>query len=370
MENLSESIVENLIKLKVNADAMIIKEGSLIFTADALTNAFVPKEIMKKDAWTFTGKEVRVSHKLPENDIANLVGHVHKAWFDAESGKLKTKNEIWGHREDLKVLQDQIKNDNTSISVQFIKRTNDEGEITSIYGRELSMTPNPKCTPELGCGIDNSSIIQYEKEEEKNMPNEKEILDRLEKSYQERFVTLEDANKVLTAGFKERGAQIVTLETTITALEDRSASQNEIIKETSDKLSALQTEHDTMLKDNVNIGTLEVRKEIVKLSNITDEKAATAELEKLTKYEKPDLEEQLERLQRVLKITKKTANKQVPALGEETVTNENESAENFAARMNPGLADFLKREKAGRGNPPIGYQHVEGNDVKFVDGGG
>jgi len=341
--------------IEVNQDSIYNKGKSLFFVADILSKSFVSKDIMKRDAWTFTGKELRFRHKLPELEVDALIGHIHKSWFDPKTETIKTLSEVWDYKDSLIELQDQVKNGNLSISAGYKKTLDEQNkEVIGIYGRELSLTPSPKCTKEMGCKID--AIIQNEM---KVMTNIEEVMEKLEKT--------------VISQNKERGERIVELETTVQAMETRIKDANEIMAEQHDKIEKLEKENAAVKSENVNAKTVSLRQEIVTLEGILDPEAAKKEMDELITMNEAQLNGLKSRIERAKKIAINTS-KPAPIVGEEMQKNENEldklTPEQLSAKLNPELAKLIQRNQAGRGlsqSAPAGMDHHDGKEVPMIN---
>lgn len=270
-----------------------VDKKSILIVAKGLTDKFVPIPVMNRDGWTFKGKESRFNHNLPENNIKDLVGHVHDAYM--EDNILNFVIEVWGYREDLKQLQDDIKNGKMSVSAGFKATKNEKGETIEIYGREVSITPVPRCTAEDGCGITATLVMNSNDLSEKNMPNEKEIekLEILSK-------TLERENGDL----REKNTE---LNEVITGLNEKFKEVNSQLSEKNKIIKSLTEENKQLKSEKEELTTLSIRTQIVDLLGITDEKARNEKLEKLSKRPIEILTEDLEDLSRAKKISEKTA---------------------------------------------------------------
>jgi len=334
-------------KLVINESSIYSEGGSLFFVAEALTDHFVPQDVMERDAWTFKGKELRFRHEQPEKNVNSLIGHIHDSWF--EDGKIKQLAEVWGYREDLKKLQNEIKSGKMSISAGYKKTKSDDGDIIGIYGRELSVTPFPKCTQELGCSI----VNVIEQNEDENTMGENEESDRQSR--------LEES---VIAQNEERGERIVELESTIEAMEERIQTANETISEQSEKIENLETEL-AKAKETIKLNeSLPIRQEIVTLLEITDEEEKKKKLDELLELNEKQLKSKKEDLVRAIKIAQKRS-RSSPITGEGIEENDIDklSPEEMALRMNPNLKKFMK--KGNQPNPaPRGYDNQ--GDVPFI----
>jgi len=354
----SNSVIETIESFQVKKDSYYSKGGSLFFTAEALVDELVPLEVIKEYAWTFKGKELRWIHELPELNIDNLIGHIHDAYV--ENDKLSMLVELWGYKDDLKEKQEMVKNGELSISAGFKKTERKKGEIVAIYGRELSLTPTPVCTPEMGCGI--SSIVMNTKKNEKVVimgENFKEIYEQFQKT----VISQND----------ERGEKIVELDATVSAMEERIGESNTLIADLTEENETLQKENGELkISSELNI-TLSLRHEIVKMERITDEEAVKEELEKLSHFTKAELEDTKMRLERIVSLSEKEG-RPAPLTGdveeeEQIATEKLEklSAEQVAARLNPELGAYIKNVSNRSNNPaPLGYDKGEG-DVPFIN---
>jgi len=357
---LEQIATEENATFSVQTDNVYSEGGSLYFVADALTEAFVPVDIMQKYAWTGKGKEARWRHEVPEKDINVLIGHIHECWF--ENNKIKIFVEIWGYKDDLKAIQEQIANGTFSISLGFKKSHDDNGNLIAIYIREVSITPTPQCTSELGCGI--STIIQLEERE----TMDKETLALLEK-------TIISENTTLKKSAKIQDENILTLETTVKAMEDTIQNTNKVVAEQNEELEKLKAENAELQKKADSAETFSIREEIVGLENIADEKAKEAELEELAQYELPELKKMRDRIKRAIEIAQKSS-KKPPVLGEEVEQYEDGidleektkhmTPEEFAANMNPELSEYMSKLSK---NPaaPKGFGVKATDDVPMID---
>lgn len=303
------------------------ENGSLFVIAAGLTTEFVPLEVMEQCHDTFDNKEVRFRHRLPEENVKDLIGHIHETWVENE--KIMFLFEVWGHRDDLKEIQEKIKNNEYSISAGY-KKTVDNGVIVDIYGRELSVTPFPKCSAESGCGI--TTIVQNEKDDKK-MANTEELYQELEK-------TIKKQNS-------ERGEKIIELEATIEVLEDKVLSSNQKITELNEENESLKekiTELETQIVDGE---TASLRQKIVELEGIKDKEAVQKELEDLKSFSKVQLESQIVRLERAIQINA-IGDRQQPVFRQDTEgvdENEDDDPVAFALKMNPNLKNEVPMPK-------------------------
>ncbi len=359
----SESIpIHNEIigELESSVKATEIKGKSLFVTATGLTKDFVSPEIMERDHWTFKGKEVRWRHKLPEKDPKNLIGHIHEVYMENE--ELTFIFEVWGYRDDLVIIQEQIKNNEVSISAGYRKITDANNKVIEFYGREASVTPFPKCTKDMGCGIESTVMNEdnTKNQSENDMPDEnKEIIKMLKESIAKNEDIVKDLKETNVKLVKERGEQIVRLEGTISAMESRISDSNEIITEQTEKIESLEkdlAEKDKALEDSK---TSILRSEIVTLENITEEESVKAEMEELLEYNEKQLTKMKERLMRVAKIAvKTTSNKPTPVLGEDISQNEGIDAltpEQLTAKLNPQLRAYIEQNERASGKAPTPF---------------
>lgn len=345
----------------VNESTIKTKGDSLFFVSEILTKDFAPIDVLKKDAWTFKGKEMRFRHQIPEQDVNALVGHIHDAWFDEKDNKIKTLSEVWGTKPSLKKLQQQVKKKELSISAGYKKTSDEKGNVVGIYGRELSLTPSPKCTKEMGCKI--ATIIQNELNEP--MPKEdgeytvKEVIEKLE-------ATVIKQNS-------ERGEKIVTLEATIDAMEKRLHDANELLSEVTEQNEKLEKENNSLKGQVAGANTLAIRQEIITLEEITDEDAKKKEMEELLQFNEAQLNSTKERLLRAKKIAVKV-NKEKPVISQDGIEqNSGEfdqldkmSPEELALRVNPQLGSYIKAIK-GNPTPPPGYNsNGKDGDVPMI----
>jgi len=323
--------------LEINDTDVYRQGGSLFITATALTEDFVPLEVMKRDAWYGKGKEVRFRHGIPELDLSALIGHIHDVGVTNDT--LKVVAEIWGYNDELKDLQPQVIAGELSISLGYKKTMDDAGNVVGYYIRELSLTPSPKCSPEMGCGIDSylpatqSMLVQ-------NEMSASEMLEKLEK-------TLGSQNR-------ERGERIVELEATIEALDSRLSQSNDVIKQLKEKNESLEQQIVELGKEKEQAKTLSIRKEIIALQEITDEEAVKAEMEELASLSEDELTKTRDRITRALKIAQKKGRSPPVLAGERSVENEDdETPEEFALKHNPNLRELMKRN--GMTHSPPGY---------------
>jgi len=290
------------------------KDGSLLIIAEALSTEFVPADVMKEYAHTFEGKELRWRHKLPELDVNAGVGHVHKA--EVVNDKLILTAEVWNYKErpELAEIHQQIKDGELSISCGFKATRNETGEIIAIYGRELSLTPDPACTPEKGCGI--IQYIQLEKGAT-NMPDEnekllnyvKETVAKFEKTQGDQITTLE---KLVEAKDKEMKLMKATME----QLEKRNNDNLSIISQQQEKINQNDELIKGLEKKAAGAETLSLRQEIIKLEGISEPEAVKAEMEDLASLSLEQLEKMKVRFERVNKFGNKTdPNRQTPQFG-------------------------------------------------------
>jgi TolA-binding protein len=294
---MNEELIFNKIeisKVKPAETPEQIDKKSILIVCKGLTEKFVPLSVLERDHWTFKGKESRYDHKLPENNIKDLVGHVHEAYM--ENNILNYIIEIWGYREDLKQLQDDIKKGKMSISAGFKATKNKENEIIEIYGREVSITPTPRCTAEDGCGITTTLVMNSNNLSEKNMAevNNAEAIVILKE-------TLERENKDLR---KKTGE----LDEVITGLNTKFAELNEQLSQKDSQIKSLTEEIKTLKDVKEELETLSLRKEYVEKLGITDADAVKKKLEWAKKFDPEDLTEMIKDLsdsnKRTEKVTK------------------------------------------------------------------
>lgn len=349
--------------IEINESTVKTKGDSLFFVADILTTDFAPVDVMKRDAWTFKGKEMRFRHQIPEQDVDALVGHIHDAWFDEKDSKIKTLNEVWGNKPSLKKLQQQVKKKELSISAGYKKTSDEKQNIVGIYGRELSLTPSPKCTKEMGCKI--ATIIQNELNkpmaEKEGEYTVKDVIEKLE-------ATVIKQNT-------ERGEKIVTLEATIDAMEKRLHDANELLSEVIEQNEKLEKENKSLKSEKVGFSTLPLRQEIVGLEDITDEDAKKKEMEELLQMNEAQLTGLKERILRAKKIAVKV-NKEKPVVnGEGIEQNSNTEFDNLdkmtpeqlAMRVNPQLGNYIKAIKGIPSAPPGFNSSGKDGDVPMIN---
>jgi len=363
-QTVTEQIAEEYISLSVKTEDVYSQGGSLFFVAKALVEAFVPVEVMEQYAWTGKGKEARWRHELPEDDVNVLIGHMHDCWF--EDGGVKAFVEIWGYKESLKEKQAKIESGEFSVSLGF-KKTYDEANenIVGIYIREISLTPTPQCTLELGCSIESIIALEETDEVENTMPDNNEMIELLQK-------TVISENTTLKALSNERLEQITTLEATVSAMEERIVSSNSIISEQGEKITTLEKQVDeaeSKLGQSVTTG---IRNEIIALLEITDEKAKEAEFEELSQLSIEQLKREKKRIERITTLTQKKAKKtlgQQPIFSSDLENSEEEiseldklTPEQLAAKVNPEFAQYLKKRNA----TPAGFDVKDGN-VPMID---
>jgi len=338
-----------------------VDKKSILIVAKGLTEKFVPLNVMNRDNWTFKGKESRFNHNLPENNIKDLVGHVHDAYM--EDNVLNFIIEVWGYREDLKQLQDDIKNGKMSVSAGFKATKNEKGEIIEIYGREVSITPIPRCTAEDGCGIEASIVMNSNNLSEKNMPNEKE-LEKLEVLSK----TLERENGDL----REKNTE---LNEVITGLNEKFKEVNSQLSEKNKIIKSLSEENKQLKSEKEELSTLSIRTKIVDLLGITDEKARKEKLEKLSKRPVEILTEDLEDLSRAKKISEKTARSSGtvrPVVKDENNEGIEENAlskatpEELTASLYPDIKEKLIRQSRNAPQMP-GFDVKEGDKIPMME---
>jgi hypothetical protein len=358
---------ETLEVLESKVESTELKGTSLFVTAVGLTKDFVPPKLMKEKAWTFKGKECRWRHKLPEKDPKNLIGHIHEAFVENE--QLKFIYEIWGYRDDLVKIQEQIKKNEVSISAGYRKITNQKNEVVDFYGRELSVTPFPKCTNDMGCG--NEMIIANEdkknKSKEIKMPDEnKEAFNLLKEQIAKNEKVIKQLEETNVKLANERGEQIIRLESTISALESKISEQNELITEQVEELSEKDKKLDEKDKELAQSKKMPLVLEIVKLEQITEKEAILEEVNELIEFNESQLTKMKSRLERAAKIAQKTApNRQTPALGESNQQNDDLdslSPEQLSARLDPQLKDFIAQNERASGRNPSPYSTNQKED--------
>ena len=334
-------------------------QNSIFVTAKAAVDAILPSELLVKYSWSWAGKELRWRHQSPDENIDMLIGHIWKSW--TENGELYLRFEVWGYdlRPELYAIQELIKNGELSISVGVKKtyKTDGSGELDAIYGRECSLTPNPACTSEMGCGILEISET-LEKKDDFKMPDENKALidmiqnqnNRTEEMVKNFESTVVDSNKKLLE-LNER------YENEIKLLSDKIKNQNISIVE--------KTEENKKLKEQIagfeakaeSMKTYELRKKYVGLLNIADEKVRE---ERIASYEDKS-EEELKGLiadaERIAKYSKKVEQSQnnVPDTQnsfdngfEDEGIEEFEDPKEHALKTNPALARVVKNNQLRR----------------------
>jgi hypothetical protein len=367
---MNENLIYNAIEIKkiepVDPDNETFKKDSILVSAVGLVEKFVPLSVMEKTYETYRNKEVRFDHELPEKNVKNLIGHIHDVFM--ENNAINYVFEVWGYREDLKEIQDAIMNNKMSISAGYKVTKNSDGDIIDMYGRELSVTPMPRCTAEDGCGI-TSAIVMNNNPSENNMTDDEKNAESL--------VILKET---LIKQNESQGKEIVALNETINGLNAKFAESNETIDELSKKNELLQDEITVLKKQVEESVTLSLRKEYVQLLGITDEKAVNEKLEKLKKYEAEDLQEFIDDLSATAKRTEKitrTTGSNAPvtkSTGEQITENsvQNMSGDQLTASLYPDLAEKIAKNSKSKGRVPypFGMDIGENDPVPVVDDSG
>jgi hypothetical protein len=364
---MNENLIYNKVEIKnikpVDQDNEEFKKDSILVSCVGLTEKFVPLSVMDKTYETFRNKEVRFDHELPEKNVKNLIGHIHDVFM--ENNAMNFVFEVWGYRDDLKEIQDAIMNNTMSISAGYKATKNSDNAIIDIYGRELSVTPTPRCTPDDGCGI-TSSIVMNNNPSENNMADDEITAESL--------IILKET---LIKQNEVQAEKIVKLNETINGLNVKFAESNETINELSKKNELLQDEITVLKKQAEENVTLSLRQKYVKLLGITDANAVKEKIEKLKKFDVEDLQEFIDDLSATAKRTEKvtrTSAGQAPIVKSGTEQNvqnsvENMSGDQLTASLYPDLAEKIAKNSK-RIPYPLGMDVTSNDPVPVVDDSG
>jgi len=358
---MSEAIAQE--SMEYNARDVYRDGGSLFVRVTALNHHFVPPEVIEQYAHYGDNKEVRVQHGIPEKDISALVGHIHEC--KAENGELKILAEVWGYNEKLKELQRQIIDGEMEVSLGYKKTMADDDEIVGIYIRELSFTPRPRCTPEMGCGVEAILETGSESMVINTMPKPADGSEAPGGTPPEALEMLE---RTLGSQTKERGERIVELEAALSSLGDKLKVANESITQLSTDKKELIEKLAVAEKKLVAAETLEIRKEIVQMQGVSDDEAKKVEIEKLAQLSRDELQRTHSMLKRVVDIHKKAARSATPPVtgrvNEGVDTLGEKSARDVALELNPDLRRLVEAAKSKGGPPGLGVTSPE--DMPFI----
>lgn len=317
-------------------------QSSIFFVCKALVNELVPSEVIKQYSWSFTNKEMRWRHSSPDKNIDMLIGHIWDSW--TENGELMLLCEVWGYdiRPELKDVQNAVLNGSLSISVGFKTTHNKNQEIIAIYGREVSLTPVPACTPDMGCGIlEVSTSLENNSGEIMSESNKMyDLFQNLIKENKEIMSKLESGVIAHNELLKE---QNIELEGNVEVLSNRIKELNQIVAEQNQTLEKNDEELKSVKSDLETSKTLKIREDIVSLERITEENAKKERIEFLKKFSIEDLEDRKQSLERAIKINKKVqkSKNNRPEIsneleGEGEIKPE-EDPVSYALKMNPDL---------------------------------
>jgi hypothetical protein len=322
-------------------------KDSIYFTCKALVNDIVPSAVISEYYWTFEGKELRWRHESPDENIDMLIGHVHKSWV--ENGELYLMAEVWGYdlRPELANVREAVSTGLLSISVGMKETYGDNSELIAIYGRELSLTPNPACTADMGCGI-LEVIATFEKGERKSMPDDKAI-EILQKQIAANEELIKNLEKGAQATNKVVMEQNVELEKTVQILSDKVKAANKTIGEQNIQLEDYKKENAELKKNAEKSKTLEVRKSIVNHLKLTEEKAVSEKLAELEQYDEKLLNQMDGDFKRISEINEKAGRSKGnrPEIKNDLQNNDDPIADTnlsdveYALKMNPSLAKRL-----------------------------
>jgi len=176
--------------LEFTLDNTETHKDEFFFTAKSVTTDFVPQEALPLLAADSINKPLIWRHRHPINpEYKNypIFGKVVKSWV--ENNYILSKYQVYGHTEAHRRLRLEIANSvkesvPLKISMRFRLYTNEQDKPIHCDVFEHSNTPNPVCTE---CKILNIT------NEEKTMPEEKEILEQVKKLEE----TLEAKEKLL-----------------------------------------------------------------------------------------------------------------------------------------------------------------------------
>jgi hypothetical protein len=281
-------------------------QNSIFVTARAAVDEILPSELLVKYSWSWTGKELRWRHQSPDENIDMLIGHIWKSW--TENGELYLRFEVWGYdlRPELYAIQELVKTGELSISVGVKKtfKTDGSGELDAIYGRECSLTPNPACTPEMGCDILEISET-LEKKDELKMSDNKALLDVIQTQFKEQKEIVQKFESTIVQNNKVLLESNERYENEIKLLSTKIKNQNVTIAEKNEEITKLKEQTAGFEAETEKMKTYEKRKKLVSFLNIADEKARE---EKIASYE-DESEDKLDTLiadaERIVKFNNK-----------------------------------------------------------------
>lgn len=220
--------------------------------------------LFKKYLNTWVNKEVRWRH---EDDAELFIGEVKSVWNT--NGFYFAKFEIFGDHEIQQQIQEAIlKSVNEEkpigLSTHYIVYYNDDGKPVSVYNRELSITPTPKCEE---CRVEEH--INEDKKmstEDKNEPNSWKDL------AQDTVTMLKNEAEGLRTELTEKGVLIEELDAKVKKSENEKKEFVAKISELEEQVKTLETERDTAKTElEEQTVTMPIVTELLTLEGITDE---------------------------------------------------------------------------------------------------
>jgi len=253
-------------------------DDEFFFTAKSLTTDFAPQEALPLLAADSINKPLIWRHKHPidpEYKKYPIFGKVVKSWV--EENYILSKYEVYGHtpahrRLRLEIANSVKENVPLKISMRFRLYTNEANKPIHCDVFEHSNTPNPVCTE--------CKILDFTNEE-KIMPEEKEILEQVKKLEE----SLEAKEKLLE-GFKTK---IETLEAQLIEKVDEVKTKDEELqcqkKSFEEKILELDSKLDYLDKKPILDKIFEAEGKTV-LTEIYKEKSKKFLLDRLEEVEK------------------------------------------------------------------------------------